>query len=68
MFGTLIGLFCFHRKQRDSEREKRMQYWKEQVCEQIILYNRCSHSGTTRMLSTRTSKTCARPPDYLFFL
>jgi len=39
MFGTLIGLFCFHRKQRDSEREKRMQYWKEQVCEQIVLYN-----------------------------
>ncbi|KAJ3571775.1 hypothetical protein NP233_g3546 [Leucocoprinus birnbaumii] len=30
MFGTLIGLFCFHRKQRDSEREKRLQYWKEQ--------------------------------------
>ncbi|KAF5355048.1 hypothetical protein D9756_005241 [Leucocoprinus leucothites] len=30
MFGTLIGLFCFHRKQRDTEREKRMQYWKEQ--------------------------------------
>ncbi|KXN90640.1 hypothetical protein AN958_03880 [Leucoagaricus sp. SymC.cos] len=30
MFGTLIGLFCFHRKQRDADREKRMQYWKEQ--------------------------------------
>ena len=68
MFGTLIGLFCFHRKQRDSEREKRMQYWKEQVCEQIVLYNHWSHSGTTRMLSTRTSKTCARLPDYLSFL
>lgn len=31
MFGTLFGLFFFHRKQRDQEREKRLQYWREQV-------------------------------------
>lgn len=31
MFGTLIGLFCYHRKQRDLDRGKRLQYWKEQV-------------------------------------
>lgn len=31
MFGTLIGLFFMHRKQRDQEREKRLQYWREQV-------------------------------------
>lgn len=31
MFGTLIGLFFFHRRQRDDEREKRLQYWREQV-------------------------------------
>lgn len=31
MFGTLIALFFFHGKQRDREREKRLQYWREQV-------------------------------------
>lgn len=32
MFATLFGLFSFHGKQREVEREKRMQYWREQVC------------------------------------
>jgi len=31
MFGTLFGLFFFHGKQREAEREKRMQYWREQT-------------------------------------
>lgn len=31
MFGTLYGLFFLHGKQREAEREKRMQYWREQV-------------------------------------
>ena len=31
MFGTLIGLFILHRRQRDEDREKRVQYWREQV-------------------------------------
>jgi hypothetical protein len=30
MFGTLTALFFFHRRQRDDEREKRLQYWREQ--------------------------------------
>ncbi|KAJ7647414.1 hypothetical protein FB45DRAFT_893377 [Roridomyces roridus] len=30
IFGTLLGLFMMHRRQRDQEREKRMQYWREQ--------------------------------------
>ncbi|TFK54266.1 hypothetical protein OE88DRAFT_1642837 [Heliocybe sulcata] len=30
MIGTLVGLFFMHRKQRDIEREKRVQYWHEQ--------------------------------------
>ncbi|OCH85676.1 hypothetical protein OBBRIDRAFT_762638 [Obba rivulosa] len=30
MIGTLVGLYFFHRKNRDSEREKRHQYWREQ--------------------------------------
>ena len=31
IFGTLATLFIVHRKQRDAEREKRIQYWREQV-------------------------------------
>ena len=31
MFGTLFALYYTHRKQRDEEREKRVQYWREQV-------------------------------------
>jgi hypothetical protein len=31
MFGTLFLLFVFHRRQRDEDREKRLQYWREQV-------------------------------------
>ncbi|RXW25619.1 hypothetical protein EST38_g248 [Candolleomyces aberdarensis] len=30
MGGTLTGLYMAHRKQRDVEREKRLQYWREQ--------------------------------------
>ncbi|EIW62480.1 uncharacterized protein TRAVEDRAFT_113902 [Trametes versicolor FP-101664 SS1] len=30
IIGTLIGLYFIHRKDRDQEREKRMQYWREQ--------------------------------------
>lgn len=32
IFGTFAALFIVHRRQRDDEREKRMQYWREQVC------------------------------------
>ena len=31
MSGTLVGLFFLHLKQREQAREKRMQYWREQV-------------------------------------
>jgi hypothetical protein len=31
IFGTLATLFIVHRKQRDTEREKRIQYWREQT-------------------------------------
>jgi len=31
MFATLFGLFFLHGKQREVEREKRMQYWREQT-------------------------------------
>jgi hypothetical protein len=31
MIGTLVILFFIHRRQREDEREKRLQYWREQV-------------------------------------
>lgn len=31
MIGTLVGLFFLHRRNRDQQREKRVQYWREQV-------------------------------------
>ncbi|TBU30294.1 hypothetical protein BD311DRAFT_691476 [Dichomitus squalens] len=30
MVGTLVALYFFHKKDRDAEREKRLQYWREQ--------------------------------------
>ncbi|KAI0712940.1 hypothetical protein C8T65DRAFT_646169 [Cerioporus squamosus] len=30
MIGTLVALYFMHRKDRNAEREKRMQYWREQ--------------------------------------
>jgi len=30
MLVTLVMLFCVHRRQRENEREKRLQYWREQ--------------------------------------
>ncbi|PIL33964.1 hypothetical protein GSI_03672 [Ganoderma sinense ZZ0214-1] len=30
MVGTLVALYFVHKKHRDSEREKRLQYWREQ--------------------------------------
>ena len=30
MVGTLVGLYFLHRKDRTQEREKRLQYWREQ--------------------------------------
>ncbi|TDL26285.1 hypothetical protein BD410DRAFT_575606 [Rickenella mellea] len=44
IFGTLIGLFFVHRRQRDTEREKRMQYWREQVeWSSSLREKRCTH-------------------------
>lgn len=37
MSGTLTGLYFAHRKQRDLERSKRAQYWREQVSTAIVL-------------------------------
>ena len=55
MFGTLYGLFFLHGKQREAEREKRMQYWREQVCTTRDIV--CSHEAhdVRRLLSGRIS-------------
>jgi hypothetical protein len=39
MVGTLYLLFKIHGRQRDDEREKRLQYWREQVIN-VFLYHR----------------------------
>lgn len=31
MIATLVFLFIIHGRQREDEREKRLQYWREQV-------------------------------------
>lgn len=37
LFGALTFLFFVHRREREHEREKRMQYWREQVSGNTIL-------------------------------
>ena len=37
MIGTLVFLFIVHGRQRESEREKRLQYWREQVKKNSIV-------------------------------
>ncbi|KAL1744678.1 hypothetical protein HDZ31DRAFT_38152 [Schizophyllum fasciatum] len=43
MIGVLVGLCLLHRKQSNIEREKRMQYWREQASRRVI-------DGDDRML------------------
>ena len=55
MLGTLFGLFFLHGKQREAEREKRMQYWREQVrAAGGTIYSHGAH-GARRLLSGRIS-------------
>ena len=71
MLGTLVGLFILHRKQRDAERERRMQYWREQVrSESIFDLGGCSHISRTRFIKIylkceklRERRLCLCPPD-----
>lgn len=59
IFGTLFGLFLMHRKQRDQDRGKRMQYWREQVCltRRLLVPLHFLHVFY-RMLSTKTFYKC----------
>jgi hypothetical protein len=55
MFGTLIGLFILHKKQRDEERDKRVQYWREQnAFHQNLLQMRETAQASIRSLPLNT--------------
>ncbi|KAL0956045.1 hypothetical protein HGRIS_002217 [Hohenbuehelia grisea] len=54
MFGTLIGLFIMHRRQRDVEREKRVQYWREQ---------HAFHQNLTQMREAARASILALPQN-----
>ncbi|KAJ3514638.1 hypothetical protein NLJ89_g2267 [Agrocybe chaxingu] len=53
MAGTLTGLYVTHRKQREIERAKRAQYWKEQGGD----YSRDDDSQTPILHSAETQKS-----------
>ncbi|KAF8622358.1 hypothetical protein AX15_007089 [Amanita polypyramis BW_CC] len=56
MFSTLVGLFLLHRKQRDEERGKRIQYWREQnAFHQNLLQMRETARASIRSLPGNTS-------------
>ncbi|KAF9654016.1 hypothetical protein BDM02DRAFT_3086236 [Thelephora ganbajun] len=64
MFATLFGLFYFHGKQREVEREKRMQYWREQTAfRQNILQIRDTAILTQGSVSARGSVLHHRDRD-----
>ena len=49
MIGTLFLLFSIHGRQRDNEREKRLQYWREQVNRRIFFYTSGEHIVLTNI-------------------
>lgn len=66
IFGTLFGLFYLHRSQRDQEREKRLQYWREQVC--CARRHALQHAQPlARTRSTRAWRRCGKPRAIPFF-
>eukprot|EP00919_Chromeraceae_sp_WS-2016_P066795 GHVR01158001.1.p1 GENE.GHVR01158001.1~~GHVR01158001.1.p1 ORF type:complete len:204 (+),score=10.83 GHVR01158001.1:286-897(+) len=61
MFATLITLFILHRRQRDVEREKRLQYWREQVSVPWVLRTIVQLTfGGFRTHSDKISCKCGR--------
>ncbi|KIJ39502.1 hypothetical protein M422DRAFT_781074 [Sphaerobolus stellatus SS14] len=56
--GTFIGLYLLHRKARDEEREKRVQYWREQnAFRQNILQMRETAKASLLSLSMQGNDT-----------
>ena len=70
MIGTLVVLFFVHRRQRDDEREKRLQYWREQVKKKRFFSfpqtSALTHFHTCRTLSAKTSSKCMKQPRRLY--
>jgi hypothetical protein len=60
MIATLVFLFIVHGRQREDEREKRLQYWREQVRDFIRLWKRAL--GLTICLLAE-----CLPPKYLAY-
>jgi len=62
-FGTLVILFFVHRRQREDEREKRLQYWREQV-KRFSFFPQANaptlHFHTCRTLSVKTLCRCTK--------
>jgi hypothetical protein len=56
MLGTLVGLYFLHRRTREQEREKRTQYWHEQV---ILSFPAVYHPGLTLVSECLPSKHSA---------
>ena len=71
MIGTLVVLFFIHRRQREDEREKRLQYWREQVKKIFSFLShrrapRLTHFHACRTLSAKTSSKCTKQPRLLY--
>jgi hypothetical protein len=60
MIGTLFLLFSIHGRQRDDERDKRLQYWREQV-KRIFSYT----TGEQLVLTNITHHQERFPPKHL---
>ena len=61
MVGTLIALYFVHRKDRTAEREKRLQYWREQVRHRLSSSPLRAAKPDARVLRrTRSGKTSSR--------
>lgn len=60
MFATLLGLFILHRRHRDQEREKRVQYWREQASAPITSAPCLTDVAFCRTPFTKTSCRCEK--------
>lgn len=65
MLATLVGMFFLHRKQRQIEREKRLQYWREQNAfrQNIIQMQETARSS---LMSLPTGATGGSPRSTLY--
>ena len=56
--GILVGLFMLHRKQGRIEREKRLQYWRDQV------HSACLPAAVVKALTVFTERSARRAQVY----